>query len=143
VEVPERVETAKAEAAAAGVPASCEDDLGRLLATLAAGVPEGGRVLVLGAGTGVGTAWIAEGVEGRTDVEVVVADTPVGTFDLAFAVGEGVLPAVGALRPNGALVAVAMGDRRSEWVRRTLLQHPDLLAVELDLAGGVILCTRR
>jgi predicted O-methyltransferase YrrM len=47
---------------------SSEDPVGPLLAALAAAVPPGGRILELGTGTGVGTAWLASGLRERTDV---------------------------------------------------------------------------
>jgi predicted O-methyltransferase YrrM len=50
---------------------SCEDDVGRLLTVLAAAVPSGGRLLEIGTGVGVGTAWIVAGLDERTDVEVL------------------------------------------------------------------------
>jgi len=52
-------------------PMSCTDHVGRLLAVLAAAVPSGGRILEIGTGVGVGTAWIIAGLDGRTDVQVV------------------------------------------------------------------------
>jgi predicted O-methyltransferase YrrM len=45
-----------------GFEQSCEADVGRLLAVLAAGVPGGGRILEIGTGAGVGTAWMVEGI---------------------------------------------------------------------------------
>jgi len=97
---------------------SCEPAVGALLATLAAAVPSGGRILELGTGCGVGTAWLAYGMSGRggqrlVTVEkdqaladavagypwTVAVDTRVGdierllpelgTFDLVFADAEG------------------------------------------------------
>lgn len=50
---------------------SSDDDVGRLLAVLAAGIRSGGRILELGTGAGVGLAWILEGLATRADVEVV------------------------------------------------------------------------
>jgi predicted O-methyltransferase YrrM len=50
---------------------SCEDSVGRLLATLAAAVPSEGRILEIGTGVGVGLAWITVGLGERSDVEVV------------------------------------------------------------------------
>ncbi|HET6253138.1 MAG TPA: HEXXH motif-containing putative peptide modification protein [Puia sp.] len=50
---------------------SCDDNVGRILAMLAASVPSGGRILEIGTGVGVGTAWIMEGLDDRTDVEVI------------------------------------------------------------------------
>jgi predicted O-methyltransferase YrrM/GNAT superfamily N-acetyltransferase len=61
-------------AAAAGFEQSCEDGVGELLAVLAGAVPSGGRVLELGTGAGVGTAWIVQGLQSRLDVEVVTIE---------------------------------------------------------------------
>jgi predicted O-methyltransferase YrrM len=61
---------AQARAAAAGFTASSEPPAGALLATLAAAVPPGGRILEVGTGTGAGLAWLVTGLGGRTDVEV-------------------------------------------------------------------------
>lgn len=182
------VAEAKARAARAGFRRSSEDDVGRLLSALAADVPEGGRVLELGTGAGVGTAWIVSALiaAGRDDVEVVTVEAdeglaaaaaasgwpswvrPVegdvlsvlgslGTFDLVFADAqggkwEGLDRTIAVLRPNGVLVVDDMkpqqwwtdGQRANqELVRRTLLSHPDLEAIELDVGSGVIMCTRR
>jgi demethylmenaquinone methyltransferase/2-methoxy-6-polyprenyl-1,4-benzoquinol methylase len=54
-------------ARAAGFPYSCDLAVGRPAATLAAGVPEGGRVLEIGTGVGVGPAWLVSGLLPRTD----------------------------------------------------------------------------
>lgn len=100
--------------AASDFPMSCEPTTGAFLAVLAAAVPRGGRILELGTGAGVGTAWLAHGVGPRADVEVVTVDrNPVaatlpwppyvrfvvgdavettareGTFDLIFADAQG------------------------------------------------------
>jgi predicted O-methyltransferase YrrM len=56
---------------ALGFGQSSDLDVGRLLAVLAGGVRINGRVLEIGTGVGYGTAWIVEGLAGRTDVEVV------------------------------------------------------------------------
>jgi len=45
-----------------------------LLSVLAASVPANGRILELGTGAGVGTAWIICGLIGRSDVEVVTVE---------------------------------------------------------------------
>jgi hypothetical protein len=50
---------------------------------LAAAVPANGRVLELGTGTGVGTAWITHGLQGRADVEVVTVEIDATTAALA------------------------------------------------------------
>ncbi|MCB7135716.1 O-methyltransferase [Cellulosimicrobium marinum] len=117
VPVPAEVRAARERAAARGFEASSGDVLGAILATLAAAVPPGGRILEIGTGCGAGTAWLTAGLTGRTDVRVVTleADTDlaqetaahvadvvdvlpeavedcwetIGTFDLVFADAEG------------------------------------------------------
>lgn len=59
----------------------CRDDVGRLLAVLAATVPLGGRILEIGTGAGVGTAWITAGLDGRTDVGLVSVEVEAGLSD--------------------------------------------------------------
>lgn len=186
--MPGVVVEAKARAARAGFRLSSEDDVGRLLAALVGDVPEGGRVLELGTGVGVGTAWLVGGLEaaGRSDVEVVTVEADgglaslaagagwpgwvrlvegdvldvlggLGSFDLVFADAqggkwEGLDRTIGVLRPNGVLVVDDMKPQqwwsdaqrsKQEMVRRTLLGHPDLEAIELDVGSGVIMCTRQ
>lgn len=68
---PERVAAARRREASRGFSRSSEDTVGRLLAALAAAVPIGGRILELGTGVGVGTAWLVTGLAGRDDVGVV------------------------------------------------------------------------
>ena len=68
---PPRVEAARRRAERIGFEYSCDDGTGRLLATLAAAVPDNGRILELGTGVGVGCAWIVHGLGSRTDVELV------------------------------------------------------------------------
>ena len=60
----------------------CDPAAGRLLAVLAA-LPAGARVLELGTGTGVGTAWIASALLPRTDVTVITVEKDPGTAALA------------------------------------------------------------
>lgn len=72
--LPTLVTIALARATALGFTLSCEPEVGRLLATLAAGVPAGGRILEIGTGAGVGTAWLVMGLAGRDDVEVVTIE---------------------------------------------------------------------
>jgi predicted O-methyltransferase YrrM len=70
---PQRVARASELAREVGFEQSSEITVGRLLVVLAAAVPEGGRILEIGTGTGVGTGWIVEGVGPRT-IEVATID---------------------------------------------------------------------
>jgi demethylmenaquinone methyltransferase/2-methoxy-6-polyprenyl-1,4-benzoquinol methylase len=81
--LPEAVRLATERAERAGFTMSCDPGTGRLLAVLAAAVPVNGRVLELGTGTGVGTAWITDGLRGRDDVEVVTVEIDAATAALA------------------------------------------------------------
>jgi Methyltransferase domain len=81
--LPEPVRMATERAEQAGFTMSCDPGTGRLLAVVAAAVPAQGRVLELGTGTGVGTAWIAHGLQGREDVEVVTVEIDAATAALA------------------------------------------------------------
>src|ERR1700749_3315674 len=81
--LPEPVRLATERADRAGFTMSCDPGTGLLLAVLAAAVPANGRVLELGTGTGVGTAWIAHGLEGRADVEVITVEIDPATAALA------------------------------------------------------------
>lgn len=81
--LPEPVTAAIAVARRAGFSMSCEAEVGALLAVLAAAVPDGGRILELGTGVGVGTAWLIHGLGSRTDVELVTVDNDQGAADLA------------------------------------------------------------
>jgi predicted O-methyltransferase YrrM len=77
--LPEPVRLATERAERARFSMSCDPGTGRLLAVLAAAVPANGRVLELGTGTGVGTAWITHGLQGRGDVEVVTVEIDAAT----------------------------------------------------------------
>src|ERR1700749_1594252 len=81
--LPEPVRLATERADRAGFTMSCDPGTGLLLAVLAAAVPANGRVLELGTGTGVGTAWITHGLHGRADVEVVTVEIDPATAALA------------------------------------------------------------
>lgn len=82
-QLPEPVAVAFAAGRRAGFTMSCEPEVGALLAVLAAAVPTGGRILELGTGAGVGTAWLTHGLGRRTDVELVTVDNDQDTADLA------------------------------------------------------------
>jgi predicted O-methyltransferase YrrM len=72
--VPELVVRAQQHAERLGFGMSCEDPAGPLLAVLAAAIPDGGRILELGTGAGVGTAWLAAGLDGRDDVHLTTVE---------------------------------------------------------------------
>jgi predicted O-methyltransferase YrrM len=184
--LPQPVRLASERADHAGFAMSCDPGTGRLLAVLAAAVPPNGRVLELGTGTGVGTAWIAHGLQGRADVEVITVEIDAataalaaqyswptwvklrtgdatevtrtaGSFDLIFADAqggkwEGLDTTVAALRPGAHLLVDDMtpGEfaddhhaRKTSEVRARLLDHPDLISVEITWSTGLILSTRR
>jgi predicted O-methyltransferase YrrM len=61
------------QSAALGFAMSCEDRTGALLATLAASKP-GGRILELGTGTGVGAAWLLDGMSADAHLTTVEVD---------------------------------------------------------------------
>ncbi|WP_188189280.1 O-methyltransferase [Nonomuraea sp. SYSU D8015] len=188
-ETPELVGAAVERARAAGFAYSCDPAVGRLLAALAAGVPEGGRVLEIGTGTGVGVAWLASGLLPRSDVTVTTVERDaeraalvasagwpafvdfrvgdalellpgLGTYDLIFADAEGgkqvgLELTIAALNPRGVLVVDDMVPApgvvwdqefagRQDTVRRTLLGHDRLVAVDMPGHGsGVIVATAR
>jgi predicted O-methyltransferase YrrM len=73
-EFPEIIAEAYTRSEAAGFVCSCEAEVGRLLAVLAAAVPPNGRILELGTGVGVGLAWLVHGLGDRTDVEVITVE---------------------------------------------------------------------
>ena len=73
--LPERVREATERAADAGFELSSEPGIGRAIMTLAAAVRPGGRVLEIGTGMGVGTAWLIEGLAARPDVELVTVES--------------------------------------------------------------------
>jgi hypothetical protein len=110
--VPELVQAAQQRAERAGFAMSCEPAVGRFLAVLAAAVPPGGRVLEMGTGAGVGTAWLAEGLAGRRDATITSVEVDSATAAVAQAgdwpptvtllVGDvlDLLVGLGGLRPD-------------------------------------------
>lgn len=111
--LPEAVRLAAERAERAGFAMSCDPGAGSLLAVLAAAVPANDRVLELGTGTGVGTAWIVHGLRGRDDVEVVTVEIDAATAahaaqyrwppQVRLLTGwEGLDATVAALRPGGS-----------------------------------------
>ncbi|MBO0728524.1 MAG: class I SAM-dependent methyltransferase [Acidimicrobiaceae bacterium] len=74
-QVPALVRAAYERARSGGFELSCEREVGRFLAVLAAALPPGGRVLELGTGAGVGLAWLVHGVGTRADVSVTSVES--------------------------------------------------------------------
>jgi predicted O-methyltransferase YrrM len=72
--VPMPVAEAKRRAVKCGFKQSCQDGVGQLLAVLAGNLPQRAKVLELGTGVGVGTAWLTYGLGTRTDVRIVSAE---------------------------------------------------------------------
>jgi demethylmenaquinone methyltransferase/2-methoxy-6-polyprenyl-1,4-benzoquinol methylase len=81
--LPALVADATDRARLAGFRLSCEPAVGQLLAVLAAHLPFAARVLELGTGAGVGTAWITSGLPPRTDVTVTTIEKDPQTAALA------------------------------------------------------------
>jgi predicted O-methyltransferase YrrM len=71
--LPDAVRAAQQAAELAGFTMSCDNRTGALLRTLVASKPDG-RVLELGTGTGVGTAWLLAGMTGNAHLVTVEAD---------------------------------------------------------------------
>lgn len=66
-----------------GFSRACLPAVGRVLRAFAAAVPAGGRVLELGTGVGVGTAWLADGLATRPGCELVTVDVDATTSERA------------------------------------------------------------
>ena len=73
-DVPAAVAASYERARRHGFTLSCEPEVGRLLATLAASVPANGAILEMGTGVGAGTSWIVHGLGARDDVRVTSVD---------------------------------------------------------------------
>jgi predicted O-methyltransferase YrrM len=84
---PPQVERCRQHAAELGFGLSTTDAVGHLLATLAAGVPAGGRILELGTGAGVGLGWIVHGLGDRADVTVRSVESDAALAESARALG--------------------------------------------------------
>ena len=120
IPMPSLVREATARARREGFALSCDPAAGRLLAVLAACLPAGARVLELGTGTGVGTAWIASALLPQAGVTVITVEKDPGTT------------------PQWD----AEQHARQRQVRQVLLTSPLLTSVELRHGSGVILSTR-
>lgn len=73
---PDALAALAAETAALGFTMASEPRTGALLAALAASKP-GGRVLELGTGTGLGTAWLLSGMDANSRLDTVDTDSSV------------------------------------------------------------------
>jgi predicted O-methyltransferase YrrM len=70
-----------------GFAMSCDDRTGALLRTLAAARPRG-RVLELGTGAGVSTAWILDGMDGASTLLTIDSDAAVASIAAAHLGGD-------------------------------------------------------
>ncbi len=189
--VPAPVARAKRRAVCDGAVRLCDDGVGRLLALQAAHLPSGARILEIGTGVGLGTAWLVTGLGARTDVgivsvqvdgapsgaarserwpayvridtadaattlashpgvfDLIVADASIASTPEAALTPDHVGAAVGAARPGGMLIlfcsAVRGGDSdhgHLEALRHSVIHHPELLGVEVDSSGKVVIATR-
>lgn len=73
---PPLLDRISADGEALGFAMASEPKTGALLATLAASKP-GGRVLELGTGTGIGTAWLLSGMDAQARLDTVDVDASV------------------------------------------------------------------
>ncbi|WP_078853000.1 O-methyltransferase [Streptomyces sp. NRRL S-1824] len=78
--IPGRVQAAHEISKQFSFEMACKDRTGALLRTLAATKP-GGQILELGTGTGVGTAWILDGMD--SSAHLITVDRDKDTSDLA------------------------------------------------------------
>ena len=72
--IPAAVAHAKRRAVEQPSTRSCDDSIGRLLAVQAAHLVPGARILEIGAGVGIATAWLVAGLGSRTDAEILSAE---------------------------------------------------------------------
>jgi predicted O-methyltransferase YrrM len=104
--MPPLVAAATSRAREAGFSMSYDPAAGRLLAVLAAHLPAQVKVLELGTGAGVGTAWITSGLLPRADVAVTTVESDRQTAALA---ARGDWPSFVSLRHGEALGLLAEG----------------------------------
>jgi predicted O-methyltransferase YrrM len=117
---------------------SCDDRVGRLLSTLAAAVPAGGRILEIGTGVGVGLGWIVTGLKHRTDVEVVSIE---GDLRLSKAARLGDWPGYVEIVTDDALAALPhLGTFDLVFADAAPVKYRDVgLAVNALRPGGLLL----
>lgn len=73
--IPEPVADAKRRAVEQRFTRSCSDDVGRFLAVQAGHLPPNGKVLDIGAGVGIATAWLVSGLGSRADVVILTVES--------------------------------------------------------------------
>jgi predicted O-methyltransferase YrrM len=153
--IPDAVAAARRRAHQLRFPLSSEDGVGRLLAVLAAAVPPGGRILEIGTGVGVGTAWISTGLAGRTDVEMISVEVDRQSSDAAMEwpwpahvhiINADVLDVLGTLGKFDLMfVDAAPIKRHIEWTIRALRRggilvvddcHTDMKMTDLQRANN-------
>jgi demethylmenaquinone methyltransferase/2-methoxy-6-polyprenyl-1,4-benzoquinol methylase len=143
-DLPGIVAAAYIRSEASGFRFSCEVEVGRLLAVLAAGAPRKGRILELGTGVGVGLAWLVDGLGDRTDVEVVTVELDRELLGIAaaaewppfvrFELGDGA-QRVGELGEFDLIFADAPGGKLTELHRTIDALRPGgvLVVDDMDL----------
>jgi predicted O-methyltransferase YrrM len=186
--IPAPVAHAKRRAGEQRFTRSCNDGVGRLLAVQAAHLPPNAKVLEIGTGVGIATAWLVSGLGSRTDVDILsveiddtlgatargddwpsyvrietanveraLADHP-GAFDLILADAstltcDHVDTIVDASRERGMLIlfhhtgvdaaASEPEDTPVTRLREFVLDHNELVAVEIDWSGGLLIAAKQ
>jgi demethylmenaquinone methyltransferase/2-methoxy-6-polyprenyl-1,4-benzoquinol methylase len=125
VALPDGVQAAYERAEATGFLISSEPPVGNLLAVLAGAVPPGGKVLEIGAGVGVGLAWIEHALRGRDDVAVFSIEIDAERAALVEAVGW----------PETFSIVVGDG---AELVERLVGEHGRFDLIFADCPGGKV-----
>ncbi len=133
----------------------CDDRVGRLLAVHAAHLQPDAKILQLGAGAEVTTAWLVAGLGSRTDVDILVMEGAVvhpDAFDLILADAtaaalDRIDEIVDSARAGGMLIIdhtkVIEPDTAVAQLRQAVLGHDKLVAVEIDWASGLLIAAKR
>jgi predicted O-methyltransferase YrrM len=137
--IPAPVAHAKRRGVAQRFAGSCDDDVGRLLALQAAHLPTFAKVLEIGTGVGVATAWLVAGLGSRTDVDIlsVEADATLGATARSYRWPSFV-------RIETANVETALADHASTFdliladASASTLDHVDAM-VDASRSGGMLI----